>query len=448
MPRWWHRQSAFVAKALDILRVGGNDFISDLAHGKLQLGVWVNPKDNGFLAVLDRRRGTHSTVPIRTRVRALCRCRGLRCAKIGAPQAGQILIMKAARIPRFGGPEVFSLDEIPTPVPAAGEALVRIKACGVNRMDTELRAGVYGGVPLREFFFGKSIVLPHLPGVEPAGIVESVEDKATTLEAGMRVIPHSHLSCGECEQCRAGYDNACAQIRVLGVQTPGQGGYAEFFSWPASHLLPFSDKLSFSDAAALLVNYGPVWFGLTERAGLKRNDTVLVTGAAGGCGHAALDIARHVGAHAIALTRSPDKVAALRAAGAGHVVIDRGDQQWPDEVSALTDGRGADCVVELVGAATWDGSIKSAASRGRIVVIGSHSGLRVALNLGEVFGKNLSIEGITRANRSAMEQVLRHAEDGRLHPTISHILPLAEVAEAHRLMDTDGHTGKIVLTMD
>ncbi len=356
--------------------------------------------------------------------------------------------MKAARIPAYGAPDVLRIDEFPQPKPNPGEALVRIKACGVNRMDTELRAGVYGGQPLSDFFFGKNIELPHIPGVEPAGVIETTKVNASNLVPGTRVVPHSHLSCGACPQCRAGYDNACAEIRVLGVQTPGCGGYAEYFTWPAKSLIPFNDALSFEQAAALLVNYGPVWFGLIDRARLKEGETLVVTGAAGGCGHAALDIARMSGARAIAVTRSPDKVAALRDAGADAVVIDRDGDNWAESVNDLTAGHGADCVVELVGAATWQRSLEAAALRGRIIVIGSHSGLNVELNLGQLFGKNLSIEGITRANRSAMERLVRLAEKGDLRPHVGHVLPLADVAEAHRLMDADEHTGKIVLTMD
>ncbi|MFP6681502.1 MAG: zinc-binding dehydrogenase [Gammaproteobacteria bacterium] len=356
--------------------------------------------------------------------------------------------MKAARIPRFGAPEVFTVDDIPLPLIGLDEALIRIKACGVNRMDTELRAGIYGGEPLEKFFFGKNIQLPHLPGIEPSGIVESVGAAVADLEPGTFVLPHSHLSCGRCKDCLAGYDNACAEIRVLGVQTPGQGGYAEYLAWPATHLIPFSHALSFETASALLVNYGPVWFGLLERAQLKQGETMVVTGAAGGCGHAALDIGRHVGVRSIAITRSENKAHALRGAGANDIVIDRGDESWADEVMDLTEGRGADCVLELVGAATWSQSIQAARSRGRVVVIGSHSGLNVHLNLGAVFSKNLSIEGITRANRRSMEEVVHRAEAGKLNPSIGHVLLLEQVSEAHRLMDTNAHTGKIVLSLD
>ncbi|HCU91206.1 MAG TPA: hypothetical protein DGR97_14745 [Gammaproteobacteria bacterium] len=355
--------------------------------------------------------------------------------------------MKAARIPRFGTPDVFSIDDIPKPTLKQDEALVDIKACGVNRMDTELRAGVYGGEPVEDFIFGKNIVFPHLPGVEPAGIVDTINGSPSGLVLGANVVPHSHLSCGTCSYCLTGYDNVCPEIRVLGVQTPGCGGYAEYFAWPTAGLISFKDTLSFEQASALLVNYGPVWFGLIERGGLKEGETLVVTGAAGGCGHAALDIARMSGVRAIAITRSPEKEILLRNAGADEVIIDRAGENWAEEVLELTSGRGAECVVELVGAATWPRSVEAAALHGRIVVIGSHSGLSADLNLGQVFGKNLSIEGITRANRSAMERVIRLAEKNKLVPHIGHTIELDDVAEAHRLMEADEHTGKIVLTL-
>jgi len=353
--------------------------------------------------------------------------------------------MRAARIHRFGPPETLRVDDIPVPTPGPGEALVRIHACGVNRMDTELRAGVYGGEPLANFFFGRDLVLPHILGIEPAGVVVSATDGGLT--PGTRVVPHSHLACGRCAQCIAGFDNACPQIRVLGVQTPGQGGYAEYFTWPSARLLPFAETLEFTTAAALLVNYGPVWFGLVERAGLRPGDTLLVTGASGGCGHAALDIGRLFGARTIAVTRARDKTAALTEAGADEVVIDEGDQRWAEAVAELTGGRGADCVVELVGAATWTQSVRACAIRGCIVVIGSHTGLAVDLNLGEVFGKNLAIHGITRANQAAMARMLRLAERGRLRPVVTERIPLERAADAHRLLESGRHTGKLVLTM-
>ena len=354
--------------------------------------------------------------------------------------------MKAMLIERFGPPSVLAEHDLPQPVPAPGEALVRVHACGVNRMDTELRAGTYGGEPLASFFFGRDVVLPHLPGIEPAGEVVALGAGVTGLAVGERVVPHSHLACGKCGHCLAGHDNACASIKVLGVQTPGRGGYAEYLCWPAARLIRFNAAMPFAVAAAVTVNYGPVWCGLVDRAGMLPGETLLVTGAAGGCGHAALDLGRLLGARVIAVTRSASKVAGLRAAGADEVIVDDGPG-WHGKVLAMTNGAGADVVCELVGAASWADSVSAAAQRGRVVVIGSHGGLHAALNLGEVFGKNLAVLGVTRASQPAMTRVVELAGRGQLRPAVAAVLPLAEAAEAHRRMESGEFSGKLVLSM-
>lgn len=354
--------------------------------------------------------------------------------------------MKAVRVPSFGGPEVLSVDQIEQPIPGPNEALVRVHAVGVNRMDVELRAGIYGKESLTDFYFGKLIEFPHMPGIEPAGVVEAIGPDVEGLELGQRVIPHAHLSCGRCASCRAGFDNACPEIRVLGVQTPGKGGYAEYFTWPAANLLPIDDSLSFEKAASLLVNYGPVWFGLIERAELRPGETILVTGATGGCGHAALDIAKLAGARVIALAGSEEKAAELSERGAD-VVIDYHSGDIAEKVLAAAGGTGVDVALELVGADSWPITMASTGLRGRIVVIGSHGGIRAELNLGELFGKNLTVMGITRANFSSMARLVDLAGDGKLDPVLWRTYPLEEAAEAHRQMDERKHSGKIVLSV-
>jgi len=355
--------------------------------------------------------------------------------------------MKAMTIREFGGPEVLQWEDVPTPEPGAGEALVKVTAVGLNRMDVELRAGIYGKEPLTDFYFGKHMSFPHIAGIEPVGTVAALGAGTHGLEQGQRVIPHSHLSCGHCRHCLDGWDNACPNIRVLGVQTQQQGGYAEYFTWPASHLIPLPDSLNDVAAASLLVNYGPVWFGVQKRAALQPGETLLVTGATGGCGQAAIEIGKLLGAKVIATAGSDEKIQALEARGAD-VVVDYRKGDVAQEVLEATGGAGADVVCELVGADTWNDSVTAAGIRGRVVVIGSHGGLRASLNLGEVFGKNLQIIGVTRANQATMTQLVSLAADGYLHPDAWKTLPLTEAHEAHRLMDERQHQGKIVMTVD
>jgi NADPH:quinone reductase-like Zn-dependent oxidoreductase len=352
--------------------------------------------------------------------------------------------MKAVRVHEFGAPEALSYDDVQTPEPGPGEARVRVLATGVNRMDVELRAGVYGGEALTDFYFGKMMQFPHIPGIEPAGVVDAVGEGVTSVSVGDRVVPHSHLSCGSCAQCLAGYDNACPNIQVLGVQTPGVGGYAEYFVWPADLLIPLPEGVGFEEAAGLLVNYGPVWTGLIERADLRPGETLLVTGASGGAGHAAIEIGRLAGAQVIALGGSEEKLRELEGLGARALDYRGG---FAEAVLEATGGRGADVVCELVGAETFSQSVTAAALRGRVVVIGSHGGIRGELNLGELFAKNLQIHGVTRARHATMARLVELAGQGLLKPKIWKSVPLEQAAEAHRLMDERRHSGKIVLTV-
>lgn len=193
--------------------------------------------------------------------------------------------MKAMRVHRFGPPESMCWDEVETPTPAPGEALVRVRATGVNRADVDMRSGIYGNVPMEELYLYEGMTFPFTPGIEPVGTVESIGEGGLGVSGGVsvgdRVIPHSHLSCGKCRNCLLGFDNACPQLRILGVQTGEKGGYAEYFTWPVELLIPLPDSLSFEAAASLLVNYGPVWTALVERTNLRPGETLVVTGASG-----------------------------------------------------------------------------------------------------------------------------------------------------------------------
>lgn len=354
-------------------------------------------------------------------------------------------VMKAMRVHEFGSVESLKEDEIQTPRPGPGEALVQVHAVGVNRMDVELRAGIYGHESLLDFYFGQMIEFPHTPGIEPAGVVVALGDGVTDVAVGDRVVPHAHLSCGTCRSCLAGQDNACPRIQVLGVQTPGVGGYAEYFVWPAHLLIPLPDTVGYEKAAALLVNYGPVWTALVERAKVRPGDTILVTGATGGCGYAAIEVGLLAGARVLALGGDDDKLAELERAGAEPIDYRGG---FSEAVSKATNGEGADVVLELVGATTFAEAIGCAGSLGRIAVIGSHGGIRAQLNLGLLFAMNLQIHGVTRASQATMRKVVRLAGEGKLNPKIWRTLPLSEAGEAHRLMDERQHSGKIVLTVD
>ncbi len=218
--------------------------------------------------------------------------------------------MRAVRFHRFGPPEVLQVDEVPEPEIGPEEVLIRNHAAGVNRLDMEFRAGVYGGEPLADFYFGKLVQLPYILGVEPAGeIAATGAGVPEEYRVGDRVTFHTHDWCGMCAHCKAGWDNACPQIRVFGVQTPGEGAYAEYVKCHYRRIIRLPDNVSYEQGAALQANYGPVLTG-AERANIRPGEWVLVVGASGGVGVAAVQIS-HLMGHGL----SPPQVPRRRRGG-------------------------------------------------------------------------------------------------------------------------------------
>lgn len=353
--------------------------------------------------------------------------------------------MKAIRMHNFDGPESLKYEEVDTQEPGPGEVQVRIEACGVNRMDSELVKGEYGGLDLAEFWFGDIDLFPHIPGIEPAGVVETVGDGVTAVSEGDRVVAHSQFTCGDCEWCHQGLDNACPEIAVLGVQTPGVGGFAESIVLPEENVLQLPDGISLEHAASTCVQFGTAWWML-RRIGLEPGETLLVTGASGGVGHALTQIGEFTGATVIGTTTSESKTDWIEEQGADEVIHAPGNE-FGEEVRALTDGDGVDVVGEAVGAATWSASVDSLAMRGRLILCGAHSGQEASLNLGNLFGKQIELYGTTRAPRFAMEQTLELIADGAFEPVITDRYPLEETPTALQRMEDRDHVGKMVVTM-
>ncbi|WP_255152064.1 quinone oxidoreductase family protein [Halorarius halobius] len=344
----------------------------------------------------------------------------------------------------FGGPESLRYEEVATPTPEADEVLIDVEACGVNRMDSELVKGEYGNLDIAEFWFGDVDLFPHIPGIEPAGVVSEVGEDVTRFEAGDRVVAHSQFTCGECKWCTRGLDNACPEIAVLGVQTPGLGGYAEQIALPEENVLALPDGITTEQAASTCVQFGTAWY-MMRRVGLKPGDTLLVTGASGGVGHALTQIGSLTGATVIGTTTSESKQAFIADHGADHVVH-APHNEFAEEVHELTDGAGVDVVGEAVGGATWSESIESLGMRGQLILCGAHSSLEAGVNLGNLFGKQIELVGTTRAPRYAMEETIRLIAEGAFEPDITERYALEDAGEALQRMEDADHVGKMVLT--
>lgn len=337
--------------------------------------------------------------------------------------------MKAVRFHAHGGPEVLRFEDAPDPAPAPGRAIVRVRACALNHLDLWERRGL-DRVPLP---------LPHISGSDVSG--EVVDSGGGPVPPGTRVMLQPGLRCGVCPPCRAGRDNLCVRYDVLGLHS--DGGYAELVAVPAENLIPIPDHVDDLAAAAFPLTFLTAWHMLVTRARVAAGDTVLVLAGGSGVGQAAIQIARHAGARVFA-TSAPSKIDRTRALGAEHV-FDHYSGDFSRDVKRLTGGRGADVVIEHVGEATWERSVRSLANGGRLVTCGATTGARGAVDLRHLFARQLSLLGSYMGQFSDLRDAAPLFFAGRLRPVIDEVFPLARAADAQRRLEAREQFGKVVL---
>jgi NADPH:quinone reductase-like Zn-dependent oxidoreductase len=312
-----------------------------------------------------------------------------------------------------------------------GWALVRVHACSMNHLDIWQRRGLDR----------VKIPLPHISGADVAGEVVDLSGPSSG-STGQRVMLQPGLSCGECAACVAGLDNRCRQYDVLGYQS--DGGYAEFVTVPAENLIPIPRHIDFVTAAAFPLTFLTAWHMLVTLARVKAGDVVLVVAAGSGVGQAAMQIAKHFGARVIATAGGEAKLAKALAAGASDA-IDHYHADVTAEVRRLTSNRGVDIVVEHVGVATFEKSVKSLAVGGRLVTCGATTGYAAKLDLRLLFAKQLQILGSYMGTKGELIAASKLLFDGTFRPVIDREVPLADVASAHRALESSETYGKIVL---
>jgi NADPH:quinone reductase-like Zn-dependent oxidoreductase len=339
--------------------------------------------------------------------------------------------MKAVRFHTHGGPEVLRCEDAPDPELAAGEVLVRVRACALNHLDLWERGGLEH----------VRIPMPHISGSDIAGDV--VQSTVSDVARGQRVMLQPGVSCGRCAECLAGRDNECAAYEVLGYRNH-PGGYAELVKVPAQNIVPIPDGIDYIHAAAFPLTFLTAWHMLMTRAQLRRGDDVLVLAAGSGVGQAAIQIARLHGARVFATAGSAEKLERARSLGASEV-IHHHEQDIADEVRRLTNKRGVDVVIEHVGQATWAKSVRSLARGGRLVTCGATTGADGALNLQALFAKQLSIFGSYMGTKGELLQVARLFFAGEVAPVIDRTFPLADAAAAQQRLEASGQFGKVVL---
>jgi len=340
--------------------------------------------------------------------------------------------MKAARFHEHGPPAVIRYEDAPDPVPPPGHAQVRVRACALNHLDLWQRRGIDR----------VRIPLPHISGSDVAGDV--IDPGNSALQAGARVMLQPGLSCGICPACREGRDNLCPSYDVLGLLS--DGGYAELVTVPAVNLVPIPDHVSYVEAAAFPLTFLTAWHMLVTLARVREGETVLVLAGGSGVGQAAIQIARLLGARVLA-TSSASKIDRTRALGA-EAVFDHYEGDYAHDVKALTSGRGADVVVEHVGQATWDRSLRSLARGGRLVTCGATTGPKAAIDLRHLFARQLSLLGSYMGTKPELLAAAPSFFEGKLRPAIDRVLPLREAAAAHERLEQAEQFGKIVLATD
>jgi D-arabinose 1-dehydrogenase-like Zn-dependent alcohol dehydrogenase len=340
--------------------------------------------------------------------------------------------LKAVVLREYGGPENLRLEDLPRPAPAAEDVLVRVEACGVCHLDVIVRSGMRSRA-----------TLPLVLGHEIAGEVVDAGAAVTGFGQGDRVASITYQACGTCRCCRTGRPSLCREPRGdIGQVRPG--GYAEYVSLPQSNLVRVPDGLPADAAALAACCLAPPYKAIRRVARVRPGETVLVTGATGGLGTAAVQIARAAAARTIAVTGSPAKAEPLRRLGADAVVVSP-DGKFGDEVRRLTDGLGADVVVDTVGSGAFAGALRGLGRGGRYVVLGELSGTPVEVNLALVILKEWEVYGVQSASREDLEEVMQFLLRSGLRPAVWKTLPLDAVPDAHRQLGERRAVGRMVL---
>ncbi|MEV4480263.1 NAD(P)H-quinone oxidoreductase [Micromonospora coxensis] len=324
--------------------------------------------------------------------------------------------MRAMTIPEPGGPEALVWAEVPDPQPGPGEVVVDVRASAVNRADLLQRQGLYPPPP----------GAPAYPGLECSGVVGAVGDGVTGWEVGQEV---------------------CALL--------AGGGYAERVVVPAGQVLPVPAGVDLVDAAALPEVACTVWSNVVRLARLGSGETLLVHGGGSGIGTFAVQLGAALGATVVATARAA-KHERLRELGAAHTV-DYREQDFVEEVRRVTDGRGADVILDIMGASYLSRNVAALADGGRLVVIGMQGGRKAELDLAALLAKRASVAATALRSRplddkaeivrGVREEVWPLVESGAVRPVVDRRLPMTDAAQAHRLVESSDHLGKVLLTL-
>jgi NADPH:quinone reductase-like Zn-dependent oxidoreductase len=345
--------------------------------------------------------------------------------------------VKAVLFRQHGGPEVLEYADFPTPEPKPGEALIRLHAAALNRMDVMVRNG----------WPGLKLELPHINGADGAGEVVTINSSVTVgagleVEVGDHIVIDANLGCGKCEFCLEGKDNLCLNWHLLGETI--RGTYAEYVSVPVKQLYRLPEGFDYHQAAAAVLVYQTAWHSLIKRGNLQKGEVVLIVGAGGGVNTASVQIAKYIGAQVVVVGSEAKKLELAKSIGAD-IMIDRSQEaDWSKSVFIATNKRGVDVVIDNVGT-TFMQSLRSLRKGGRLLTVGNSGGPKFEIDNRYIFAKHLSIIGSTMGTLSDFKEVMDLIVAGKLKPIIDKTYPLKDAAAAQERLWNNENFGKITL---
>ena len=343
--------------------------------------------------------------------------------------------MKAIVVRQTGGLEAMNMESVPDPTPADKDVVVQVEACGVCMHDVAVRNGT----------LKRGVQLPTILGHEISGTVVAVGSKVRRFRVGQRVatVQRYHI-CGACRFCRGSREPLCEERKFLG-DWGMVGGYAEYVAIEDDNLADVPDGLPLAEMAIAACAMGTILNAVRDVGKLQVGESVLVTGAGGGLGLHALQIANAFGAQVIAQTTSPDKAAFMKSVGAHEVVVHGRGEDFSQQVLALTAGRGVDMVIDNVGTPQFQPTRKSLAVLGRWLMIGQLTGEFVPFNPAQLFLRGQSMLAVTSTTRAQLEDVLKLVQMGKIKPVVDRSFSLAEAREAHRQVEAGSVRGRALI---